>query len=125
MHNILNMIQQQKGLGLAETLVAVAILGTTVVAFIAALSAGTIAVGAQDEEVIIQGLARSQLEHTKSYTYIPGTGSYPTIAVPDNYALEVAVSTIPGTDNNIQKITVSVSRESQVLLTVSDYKVNR
>jgi len=125
MRYIINTIQQQKGLGLAETLVAVAILGTAVVAFIAALSAGSIAVGAQSEAVVTQSLARSQLEYTKSYTYIPGTGSYPTIAVPDNYALAVAVSAMPGTDVNIQKITVTVSRNSQVLLTVSDYKVNR
>jgi type II secretory pathway pseudopilin PulG len=119
------MIQHQKGLGLVETLVAVAILGTAVVAFIAALSAGSIAVGAQDEEVVIQGLARSQLEYTKSYTYIPGAKSYPTISTPENYALAVTVGIAPGTDANIQKITVTVSRDGQVLLTVSDYKVNR
>ena len=118
-------IQQQKGLGLAETLAAVAILGTAVVAFIAALSAGSIAVGAQDEEVVIQSLARSQLEYTKSYTYIPGATSYPTITVPEDYALVVVVNAIPGTNANIQKITVTVSRDSQVLLTISDYKVNR
>jgi len=125
MRYIINKIQQQKGLGLAETLVAVAILGTAVVTFIAALSAGAIAVGAQDEEVVIQRLARSQLEYTKSYTYIPGAGIYPTIAVPEDYALAVAVSAVPGTDANIQKITVTVSRDSQALLIVSDYKVNR
>jgi type II secretory pathway pseudopilin PulG len=123
--NIINKIQQQKGLGLAETLVAVAILGTAVVAFIAALSAGSIAVGAQDEEVVTQRLARSQLEYTKSYTYIPGATSYPTIPVPEDYSLAVAVSAVPGTDANIQKITAAVSRDGQVLLTVSDYKVNR
>jgi type II secretory pathway pseudopilin PulG len=125
MRYIISIFQQQKGLGLVETLVAVAILGTAVVAFIAALSAGTLAVGAQDEEAVIQRLARSQLEYTKSYTYIPGAKSYPTIAVPENYALAVAVSAVPGTDANIQKITVTVSRDSQILLTVSDYKVNR
>ena len=125
MRCMIKMIQQQKGLGIPETLVAVAILGTAVVAFIAALSAGSIAVGAQDEEVVIQSLARSQLEYTKSYAYIPGATSYPTITIPENYVLAVAVNAIPGTDANIQKITVTVSRDGQVLLTVSDYKVNR
>ena len=84
-----------------------------------------IAVGAQDKEAIIQSLVRSQLEYTKSYIYIPGASSYPAIAVPENYALTVAVGSVPGTDTNIQKITVTVFRDSQVLLTVSDYKVNR
>jgi len=125
MRYVLRILQQQKGLGLVETLVAVAILGTAVVSFITALSAGMIAVGAQDEETAIQRLARSQLEYTKSYTYIPGIKSYPTIAVPEDYAIAVAISAVPGADANIQKITVTVSRDSQILLTISDYKVNR
>ncbi len=124
-NRILTRFPEQKGLGLAETLVAVALLGTAVVTFIAAISAGSIAVSAQDENTKIQSLARSQLEYTKSYAYIPGASSYPTIAAPPDYSLSVAVSAIPGTDSNIQKITVSVSRDSQVKLSVSDYKVNR
>ena len=117
--------QGQSGLGLVETLVAVAILGTSVVAFVVALSTGSIAVGEQDEEVVVQGLARSQLEYTKSYTYNPGATTYPTITAPTGYSLDVAVSSVPGADTNIQKITVTVSRDGQDVLTVSDYKVNR
>lgn len=125
LHRGLSRVKEQKGLGLAETLVAVALLGTAVVTFIAAISAGSIAVGAQDEEVKIQSLACSQMEYTKSYAYIPGAGSYPTIATPADYTLSISVSSVPGTDTNIQKITVAVSRDSQVKLSVSDYKVNR
>ena len=121
----LKRVQDQRGLGLVETLVAVAILGTSVVAFVAALSAGSIAVGEQDEEVVTQSLARSQLEYTKSYTYDLGATTYPTIVVPTGYSLSVVVSSVPGTDTNMQKIIVTVSREGQAVLTVSDYKVNR
>ena len=122
---MIKMIQQQKGLGIPETLVAVALLGTAVVTFIAGISAGSISVSAQDEETQIQRLARSQMEYTKSYAYIPGASSYPVIATPPDYSLDVGVSSVPGTDTNIQKITVAVSRNSQVKLSVSDYKVNR
>jgi Tfp pilus assembly protein PilV len=118
-------LKGQLGLGLAETLVAVAILGTAVVTFIAAISAGSIAVGAQDEATQIQNLARSQMEYTKSYAYIPGASSYPTLATPSDYSLAVTVSPVPGADTNIQKITVNVSREGQLKLSVTDYKVNR
>jgi Tfp pilus assembly protein PilV len=121
----LNGRKGQHGLGLAETLVAVAILGTAVVTFIASISAGSIAVGAQDEETQIQNLARSQMEYTKSYTYIYGASSYPTIAAPSDYSLSVAVNMVPGADANIQKITVNVFREGQLKFAVSDYKVNR
>ena len=108
-----------------ETLVAVAILGTSVVAFIGALSAGSIAVGEQDEAVVAQCLVRSQMEYTKSYPYSPGATTYPTVGTPAGYSLSVAVSSVPGTDADIQKITVTVSRAGQTLLTVADYKGNR
>jgi type II secretory pathway pseudopilin PulG len=122
---IKNRAQGQMGLGLVETLVAVAILGTSVVAFVAALSAGSIAVGDQDEEVVAQGLAQTQLEYTKSYPYDPEATTYPTVATPEGYVISVDVASIPDTDADIQKITVTISRESEDLITIEDYKVNR
>jgi len=117
--------QGQKGLGLVETLVAVAILGTSVVAFVVALSAGSIAAGEQEKETVAQSLAQTQVEYTKNYPYNPGASTYPTIAKPTGYTISVGVSSVPGTDVNIQKITVTILRDSVNLLMVSDYKVNR
>jgi type II secretory pathway pseudopilin PulG len=112
-------------LGLVETLVAVAILGTSVVAFVTALSAGSIAVGEHDSEALAQGLAQSQLEYTKSYTYDPGATTYPLVAVPEGYILSVGVSDVPNTDTDIQKITVTVNHDGEEIIQVEDYKVNR
>lgn len=120
-----NRAHGQKGLGLVETLVAVAILGTSVVAFVAALSAGSIAVGEQDEKVVAQSLAQTQLEYTKSYLYDPEATTYPTVDTPEDYIISVNVTSIPDTDADIQKITVTISRDSENILTVEDYKVNR
>ena len=120
-----NRLQDQRGLGIVEALVAVAILGTSVVAFVVALSAGSIAVGEQDSAVVAQSLALTQMEYTKSCTYNPGAVTYPTVSTPAGYAISVGVTSVPDTDADIQKITVVVSREGQVLLTVADYKVNR
>jgi Tfp pilus assembly protein PilV len=117
--------QEQRGLGLVETLVAVAILGTSVVAFVVALSAGSIAVGEQDKEAVAQGLVRTQLEYTKSYPYDSEATTYPAVDLPEGYALSISVASVPGTDADIQKITVTVSRESESIITVEDYKVNR
>jgi Tfp pilus assembly protein PilV len=117
--------QGQKGLGLVETLVAVAILGTSVVAFVVALSAGSIAVGEQDKETTAQRLAQTQVEHTKNYPYNPGASTYPALAAPTGYTVSVGVSSIPGTDTNIQKITVTIRRDDLNIFMVSDYKVNR
>jgi Tfp pilus assembly protein PilV len=116
-----------RGIGLAETLVAVAILGTSVVAFVTALSAGSIAVGEQSGEVIAQNLAQAQMEYTKSYAYNPTATTYPTIAAPANYTIAVGVTSVPytGNDTDMQKITVTVSRGGQEMMTVADYKMNR
>ena len=118
-------VRDQIGLGLVETLVAVAILGTSVVAFAAGLSAGSIAVSEQGEKEVTQGLAQTQLEYTKSYAYNPGAVTYPAVAAPPGYSISVGVSAVPGTDANMQKITVTVSREGQAVETVAGYKVNR
>ena len=115
----------QAGLGLVETLVAVAILGTSVVAFAVSLSAGAIAVGEQDGMVTAQSLAQTQLEDTKSYAYDAGAGTYPAVAAPAGYAVTVGVSAVPGTDADIQKITVTVSLGGVGILMIEDYKVNR
>jgi len=122
---IINRAQDQSGLGLVETLVAVAILGTSVVAFVVALSTGSIAVGQQDEEVVTQGLAQTQLEYTKSYPYDAGASTYPTVTAPEDYTISVGVSSVPSTDDDIQKITVTILRDGETILTVEDYKVNR
>jgi len=120
-----NRAHGQKGLGLVETLVAVAILGTSVVAFVAALSVGSIAVGEQDEKVVAQSLAQTQLEYTKSYPYDPEATTYPTVYTPEGYIISVNVASIPDTDADIQKVTATISRDGENILTVADYKVNR
>jgi Tfp pilus assembly protein PilV len=117
--------QDQGGLGLVETLVAMAILGTSVVAFVVALSTGSIAVGEQGEEIVAQSLVRTQLEYTKSYPYDAEATTYPVVDSPDGYTISVAVASVPDTDADIQKITVTVFRESENIVTIEDYKVNR
>jgi len=118
----LKVTQNEKGLGLVESVVAVAIAGVTVAAFVTALSTGSIAVAELDQEVVAQGLARTQLEFIKGSAY---DTSYSSVDTPDGYTISIDVDAIPGTDNDIQKITVTISRDGGEILTVEDYKVNR
>jgi type II secretory pathway pseudopilin PulG len=119
-------LNNQRGIGIVETLVAVAILGTSVVAFIVSLSTGSLAVNALDQETTAQSLAQTQMEYTKNYAFIPGTFFYPVIPdIPDTYYLFVFSQQVPGADMNIQKITVFVIKDGVFILTLSDYKVNR
>ena len=121
----LRVLQDERGLSLVESLIAVAIVGTTAVVFVVALSTGSIAVRENNQEVVAQSLARTQLEYTKGYPYDPIPASYPTVNATAGYAISVNVTATPDTDTDIQKITVTISREGEDILTVVDYKVNR
>ncbi len=120
-----NQLNSQTGIGLVETLMAVAILGTSVVAFVVALSVGSLTVNEQNRETIAQGLAQSQMEYTKNYAFSPGVTTYPILAVPATYSVSVNVAAVPSADTNIQKITVTVLKDGVNILTISDYKVKR
>lgn len=124
---VIILVQDQKGLGLVESLVAVAILGSSAVAFAVALSAGSIAVREQEQQVVAQSLVQAQLEYVKSYNYDPEATTYPTVGTPEGYSVSVAVGSIPesGDDTDIQRITATVSRGGDNILNVEDYKVNR
>jgi type II secretory pathway pseudopilin PulG len=130
---------KERGIGLVESLAAVAILGIAATSFILALSTGAIAVREDDQIVAAQSLAHAQLEYVKNYPYQPLPASYPyvytydedynpnPVTLPEGYDMSVAVSSIlqAGGDPDIQKITVTVSRDGDELLTVEDYKVRR
>jgi len=119
----------QEGFGLVEVLVAVAILGMTLVALLAALSTGSIGVASKDEQVTAANLARSQLEYTRSQPYAE---LYETVTPLAGYTVSVQAdsvpeaTSVPGADpSTIQKITVTVTRDGETLLTVEDFKVDR
>jgi len=100
--------RDQGGLGLVESLMAVAILGVAVVAFLMALSAGAIAVREGSQQVVAQGLARTQLEYIKSCSY-PTTNFEEELG---DYDISVKVDPHPDTDPypDIQTIRVTISR---------------
>ncbi len=118
-------IRDERGLALMESLIAVAVLGTTVLAFTVALATGALGIRENDQEVVAQGLARTQLEYTKSYAYNPSATTYPTVTTPSGYAISVAVASVPSTNANIQKITANITRDGNLVMTINDYKVNR
>jgi len=118
-------MKNEKGLTLVECLITVALVGTAVTAFAVALSTGSLAVGQNDKQTTAQILARAQLEYAKGCTYNATATTYPTVNATSGYSIAVAVTAVPDTDNNIQKVTANISRGDQVLLSVSEYKVNR
>ena len=116
----------EKGSGLVETLIALAIVATALTVFIAGVSAASLSVGTVDEQVDIESLARSQLEYTKGQDYITAPSSYETITPPSpDYSISAEAVPLPGADSNIQIVTVTIYRDGQALLSIEDFKVNR
>jgi type II secretory pathway pseudopilin PulG len=117
--------RSESGVTLVEAVVVVAILGGGVLTMILTMSGGALAVSENDEEVTAQSLARTQMEYIKNCAYDPGATTYPTISTPDGYSISVGVSVVPDTNTNIQKVTANISRDGTLIMTVTDYKVNR
>jgi prepilin-type N-terminal cleavage/methylation domain-containing protein len=115
----------QAGMTMVETLVAIAILGVSVTAFILALSTGTIATRNQDEDALAQGLAQTQMETIKAAVYDTTGVSYTAIVAPAGYGLTISTNSSLYSNSNIQKVTVAVSRGGSTILTLQEYKVDR
>jgi type II secretory pathway pseudopilin PulG len=117
--------RDQSGMSLLEALVAIAMLGGIIVVMVFAMSGGILAVGENAEEVSAQELARSQMEYIKSCVYDPDATTYPTVDMPNDYSISVVVEDVPDTNTDIQKVTAKISRGGDLVMTVTDYKVNR
>jgi len=116
----------ESGMGLVESLIAIAIVGTAITILLAGLSTGSLAVQQTDIRVTAENVARAQMEYIKAQTYESIPASYDTMApLPEKYTFDIASSSIPGRDSDIQKITVIVSYDGESVFSLEDYKVNR
>jgi hypothetical protein len=115
----------ERGSGLVEVLVAVAITGTAVVWLLAAISTGSLGVSTTDEQVTAEHLARSQLEDTKSQPFDALPATYPTLTPIPGYGIAVDAAAIPEGDSAIQLITVTVTKAADTLAVLEGYKVDR
>ena len=118
-------IREERGIGLAETLVAITIIGIMAVAFITALSTGALAVRESDQEAVAQQLVRTQLEYLKSLPYDATGATYPTVDAPADYTISLETNASIYADTDIQKLTVTIYRDGESILTVAAYKVKR
>ena len=130
----------ETGLGLIETLVALAILGSIAVVFLSGLATTAKATLIADKRATAESITRSEMEYVKSQDYVIAPWLYELPTTPptwdashtlpasyNGYTVNVTAELLDGhePDDGIQKITVTVNRGSKLVLTVEDYKVDR
>ena len=128
----------ERGTGLVEVLVSVAIIAIVLTTFLAALSTATFGVATVRERVTAANLARAQLECIQHHPYVDRALpiSYTTtctVTQLSSYPMDLSISywisptfTItPTADSHMQWITVTVYHNSESVFTIGNYKVER
>jgi hypothetical protein len=119
------LIREQRGQLLIEALVALAILGIVIVAFLTSLTTTSVAMVLADEKATAESLTRTEIESIKDSPY-PATSYDKTL---DNYVLDVDVEFISSlthepsgsNDFGIQRITIVVVHQDKTVLTTKAY----
>lgn len=130
----------QKGLSLVEVVIAVAVLAIIATGIITAMHVSLKTTAIANERTTAESLTRTELEYIKQCDYDdsldPGHPQYgldPTIiaTMPAGFSMVVTAERLDpsnnGTDDDegIQKVTVSVSYEGELVVTTESYKVKR
>lgn len=135
-------MKDQKGFSLIEVMIAVALLSIVAIAFLSGLTTVINGVIKADGMATAEALAKSEIEYIKTISYTNAPWSYqlpgtppswdPTHALPSGYTsynLSANATSLAGQGNNVQQISVTVTRGTQpwssANFTITDYKVNR
>ena len=131
----------EKGFGLIEALVSIAILGIIAAAFLMALVTASRAVLISDERTTAESLAKSQMESIKLQYYneagMAGTGIYVEISLADHPSFSISSKDMAGTlvedivgvpvfgQQGLQKVTLVIYNNTKELFTLEGYKADR
>ena len=115
----------QRGFVMIEMLLAVAIVGTAMLATVAAFSTASRAASFVEGATTGEWVATSQIELIKTAAYQLTPATYASVSVPAGFAVTNATSDVAGGDVNIQIVTVIVSRGGESVYETSAMKVNR
>ncbi len=115
----------QSGAFLVESAVALAILGIIAVGLLSGLVSSARATIIDRDKVMAESLARSEIEYIKGSNYSNSYIVDNTLDIPDGWNISPEVGTVYSGENAIQKITVSVAKNSREILSLVTYKVDR
>ncbi len=118
----------ERGVTLAETLVALAIFGLVAVVFLTGLATSSKAVMVSQERVAAESLAKSQMESIKSDSYSV-SGNYSKTDIPidlsdQGYDIDWPPD-VQELSSGLQKVVIIVMHNGEAILQLEDYKVDR
>lgn len=116
---------RQRGVILLETLVGIAVISTTVLAGLVALSTASIASQEVAENTQGSVAAVSQVELIRTLPYVATGGTYTSITPPAGYTVTNTTSAYPGGNADIQNVTVTVNFNGEVVQQQTFVKINR
>jgi prepilin-type N-terminal cleavage/methylation domain-containing protein len=125
-----------RGFSMLEVVIAIALLGIIAVSVLAALQTAAMALISADRRATAESLARTQMEYVRFIGYDdlleenhPQYGLDPQIqsTLPPDFSVETTAIRLnkdvdPDDDDGIQQITVTVSHEDRVVVTLEDFK---
>ena len=115
----------ERGFVMIEMMLAVAIVGTAMLAVVTAFSTASKQAQFVDTAATAQWLATSQIELVRAATFVPTPGTYAVVTAPTGFAVTNATSAVTGGDTNIQIVTVTVTENGAAVFESSTMKVNR
>lgn len=112
------------GATLLEVLISLSIMGIFLVTLFSALSVGSLSTNAIELRSYANDLAQGQMEYILNYSYLTPPATYPNVPdIPQGYILSAIATAVDGNDT-LSKVTVTVYRESRVLITLDNLKVS-
>ncbi len=118
-------ISSENGFTLVEMLVAVAILAVMGVGILAAMTLSSKVLISTDNSETAQNLAVAEMEYIKSLNYNTNHYDFDANLIPSGSGYTVTVTNPPEPlqDGNLQKITVTISRNGTTVTTLEGYKI--
>ena len=125
---------RSRGFSILEVVIAIALLGIIGVSVLSALQTAALAFIIADRRATAESIARTQMEYVRYSDYEgdpeegpPQYSQDPYIELPPDYsvlttAIRLNKDVDPNDDDGIQEITVTVSHDGQVVVTLEDYK---
>jgi hypothetical protein len=110
---------------LLETLVAISVISTTVLAGLSALSTASVASSHVTEETNGAVIAISQIELIRTLPYVATGGSYALVATPPGIQVANTTAAYTGGNASIQNVTITVTVNGVVAQEQTIVKIDR